>query len=498
MSPSVETFNEVKYKAMMDGLECSEINLCDVKKKFLRIDAEYYQKDNLILENIIEAVQGKTISSHNGKTDCSAFYPSITEYYSGNKSNIPFLRVNEIVDGLVAISEKTVFLPERILKENSKTIALTYPGDIIIAKGGNTLAKVGLVTDEYSVYATCRDVIILRTDEITDLNKFYLWAYLHSSFGQKMMWRSASQTGQPHLTLNAINDIRIPECSNALQETIEELYKRSVYIKRTSQENYEKAANILKTELGMLQIPNDAVSIKKFSETFKTTGRLDAEYYQPKYDILLDVLQKFSTKKLGGHDGIVDIKKSIEPGSDAYKDNGIPFVRVSDISKYEIKHPEVYLSQNVVKNIDTLFPSKDTILFSKDGSVGIAYRLERDENIITSSALLHLTIKNESEILPDYLTLVLNSDIVQMQAERDSNGAIIQHWKPSEIENVVVPVLEMEQQKKIVELVQKSFALRKQSKQLLEDAKCAVEMAIEQGENIALKWLESKMMPEEV
>lgn len=95
--------------------------------------------------------------------------------------------------------------------------------------------------------------------------------------------------------------------------------------------------------------------------------------------------------------------------------------------------------------------------------------------------------------MPDYLTLVLNSNIVQMQAERDSNGAIIQHWKPSEIENVVVPVLEMEQQKKIVELVQKSFALRKQSKQLLEDAKSAVEMAIEQGEKTALTWLNQRM-----
>ena len=137
-------------------------------------------------------------------------------------------------------------------------------------------------------------------------------------------------------------------------------------------------------------------------------------------------------------------------------------------------------------------------MWQKDGSVGIAYKLAENKKIITSGALLHLTVKDKRTVLPDYLTLVLNSNIVQMQAERDSNGAIIQHWKPSEIENVVVPVLEMEQQKKIVELVQKSFALRKQSKQLLEDAKCAVEMAIEQGEDIALKWLESKMMPEEV
>ena len=128
----------------MDGLECSEITLPYVKDKLLRLDAEYYQKDNLILERVLACMEGKTVSDHNGKTDCSAFYPSITGCYSFDRNNIPFLRVNEIVDGLVVISDKTVFLPEEVLKTNSKTIALAYPGDIIIAKGGNTLAKVGL------------------------------------------------------------------------------------------------------------------------------------------------------------------------------------------------------------------------------------------------------------------------------------------------------------------------------------------------------------------
>ncbi len=282
----------------MDGLECSEINLHYVKDKLLRVDAEYYQKDNLILESVLESMAGKTISTYNGKTDCSAFYPSITRYYSDDRNNIPFLRVNEIVDGLVVISDKTVFLPEEVLKANSKTIALAYPGDIIIAKGGNTLAKVGLVTDEFSVYATCRDVIILRTGEMTDLNKFYLWAYLHGSFGQKLMWRSASQTGQPHLTLNSIGDIHIPEYSIVLQEAIEELYNRSVYLKQVSQQNYDKAADMFEAAVGITQIPDAAVSIKKFSDSFAKTGRLDAEYYQSKYDDYLSALQRFETTKL--------------------------------------------------------------------------------------------------------------------------------------------------------------------------------------------------------
>lgn len=477
----------------MDGLECSEINLRYVKDKILRIDAEYYQKDNLIWENVLASMEGKTISDHNGKTDCSAFYPSITGYYSSDRNNIPFLRVNEIVDGLVVISDKTVFLPEEVLKNNSKTIALAYPGDIIIAKGGNTLAKVGLVTDEFNVYATCRDVIILRTDDITDLNKFYLWAYLHSSFGQKLMWRSASQTGQPHLTLSSIDGIYIPEYSMVLQKAIEDLYNRSVNIKQVSQQNYDSAVDMLETTLSISHFPTAAVSIKNFSDSFMKTGRLDSEYYQPKFDALFDALKKFSSKRLGGNNGIVSIKKSIEPGSDAYKDEGIPFIRVRDVSKHEITSPEIYLSHDVVENVKALFPKKDTILFSKDGSVGIAYKLEHDEDIITSGALLHLTVKNTSEVLPDYLTLVLNSPVVQMQAERDSNGAIIQHWKPSEIENVIIPVLDMDKQRELAEMVQKSFALRRQSKQLLEYAKQAVEIAIEQGEDASLAWLKDKV-----
>lgn len=473
----------------MDGLECSEISLHYAKGKLLRVDAEYYQKSNLILENILEAMVGKTISAHNGKTDCSAFYPSITGYYSNNRNNIPFLRVNEIADGLIVLSDKTVFLPEEVLKANSKTIALAYPGDIIIAKGGNTLAKVGLVTDEYNVYATCRDVIILRTSEMSDLNKFYLWAYLHGSFGQKLMWRSASQTGQPHLTLNSIDSIHVPEHSPSLQNAIEDLYNRSVHIKQVSQQNYDQAVEMLEKLLGISQIPDEAVSIKNFSDSFIKTGRLDAEYYQPKFDVLFDTLKKFSTQRLGGNCGIVNIKKSIEPGSEAYQDEGIPFVRVSDVSKYEITPPEIHLSHDVVDNVESLYPKKDTILFSKDGSVGIAYKLEHDENIITSGALLHLTVKDTSKILPEYLTLVLNSPVVQMQAERDANGAIIQHWKPSEIENVLIPILDMDHQIDIAEKVNKCFALRRQSKQLLEYAKQVVELAIEQNEDVALAWL---------
>lgn len=62
-----------------------------------------------------------------------------------------------------------------------------------------------------------------------------------------------------------------------------------------------------------------------------------------------------------------------------------------------------------------------------------------------------------------------------------------------DIAKIPIPVLDSKLQKDIATKVQESFNLRRQSKQLLEYAKQAVEMAIEQGEDIAMVWLESKV-----
>ena len=76
-----------------------------------------------------------------------------------------------------------------------------------------------------------------------------------------------------------------------------------------------------------------------------------------------------------------------------------------------------------------------------------------------------------------------------MQAERDAGGSIILHWRISEIENVVVPLIDFEKQKEIAKLVEESFALKKQSEKLLEVAKRAVEIAIEESEEKAIKFI---------
>lgn len=102
---------------------------------------------------------------------------------------------------------------------------------------------------------------------------------------------------------------------------------------------------------------------------------------------------------------------------------------------------------------------------------------------------MHFNVINKDEILPDYITLVLNSDIVQLQAERDSSGAIIQHWKPSDIANIIIPILPYDIQLEISQKVQESFALRRKSEKLIKTAVKAVEIAIEKDESTAIDYI---------
>lgn len=266
----------------MDGeirVQYSIVQTTELDEIVFRLDPEFYHPEHLSLQAKLKQFDSISIRDAGGGLDCSAFYPSIVPYYNFEKEGVPFLRVNEIQNGLLNISLSTAFLPQEILDENPATIACCLPGDLIIAKGGNSLAKVALLTEEYQHYSVCRDVIVLRTNELTNINRFYLWIFLHSSIGRKILLRTASQTGQPHLTLEAISQITIPLFSDKYQGHFEWLYNESQRLKFVSEREYYNAKLLLLSELGLTnwQQNHQLTFIKNLSDT-EEVGRIDVEY----------------------------------------------------------------------------------------------------------------------------------------------------------------------------------------------------------------------------
>lgn len=459
----------------MEGLEIKEKKLYEVlSNKDFRIDSSFYTKEPKKNPDLIYAKIGEhLISSQYG----------ISIEMNTDSVGYPIYRMNEIHDMLCDLD---VDKCADITQAEYDRFALK-DRDVLFNRTNSFewVGRTGIYYQNDDIQRTFASYLV-RLNPKDSILPEYLCAYLNCKYGEWDVKRRARQSiNQTNVNPEEVKEIEIPILDIDLQQKIRCCFTQANSLRILSQKTYSEAELILHNELGInsIAVTDVNVSQKRFSD-FINSGRLDAEYYQPKYDDLFSRLSKFETKRLGD---IVQIRKSIEPGSEAYQNQGIPFIRVSNLSKFGFSDTEIHLSPDEYG--DVIRPKQNTILLSKDGSVGIAYKVEQDMDVITSGAILHLTF-TDNEFMPDYLTLVLNSVIVGMQAERDAGGSIIQHWKPSEIENVIIPKLSQEIQQEITNKVKESFALRRESKRLLDLAKTAVETAIEQGKNAALRLLD--------
>jgi len=467
---------------LLEGLEVSEVMLSELSKiddnENFRIDSEFFKKEFIIDENSVKSIKWNYLGNLSKSIINFGAY-SLCNHIQFLDEGVPYLNVGDIKENVIEWEnakkinkDLSIGVLHKSLAKN-RQVVLTIAGTI-----GNAAVAYNL-----PMYTNSNQAIANITTK-DELNPFYLSVYLNSHYGKSQTKKLTISSVQPNLLLTQVKRIKIPIPSATFQQTVEEKVKKSHSKREHSQSLYRQAEELLLETVGLKDVilNTKGTNIKSFKDSFLATGRLDAEYYQPKYEKIISKVKKRPHEILGN---LVTIKKSIEPGSDVYVDEGLPFIRVSDYNKFGISTPEKCLSDYFCKEnaalLKSLYPKKETILFSKDGSVGTAYMLRENMQAVTSGAILHLTVKNKTEILPEYLTLALNSEVVKRQAERDAGGSIILHWRINEIENVVVPIVDYKTQQQIASLVEESFSLRRESERLLEEAKEMVEQEIEKG-----------------
>ncbi len=456
-------------------LEISILNLSDIYKLDVteRIDSEYFQKKYLEMD---EGKYSKVLHYYNDiKVKGGKRLPQGHDFVT--EQGTPYIRAQEIRNSFVESSnapliEKSTF--ERLSRYKIEN------NDVLVTIVGNSIGDIGYAKNLPKDSVLTENAVAIRSKTIP---QEVIFVYLMGKYGANYIKRNTVGTAQPKLSIERIKQFKYPKLSSLLCQKIVSLVNESFTFHKKYFSLYRKS------ELKILKLVdfdsiNDAIkasqiSVRRFTD-IENNIRIDAEYYQPKYDYLIDLIKNRNFDSL---ENIVDFQKSVEPGSDYYEEEGIPFIRVADIDKFGIKKPKVYLSPEYFSQV--ISPSKNTILFSKDGTCGIAYKFEDTEKVITSSALLHLTKKNDISIDLDYLTLVLNSPIVQMQAERDAGGSIIKHWSVSQIKQVLIPMLDKNSQHSLGNMVRESFMLREKSRELIKIAQLAVEIAIEEGEEKA-------------
>ncbi|AKB19530.1 restriction endonuclease subunit S [Methanosarcina sp. WWM596] len=477
----------------------------EIEKQYMRLDPEFYHPSHLHLEKLLTkreySLLGDLCNLFDGPFGSTLLADSYSSY------GVPALRMQNITyRGLLNISN-VEYISDDDADNLKKHIA--YPGEVVVTKIG-FLGYSTVLPKDFERYFFRREITRIKIKNKKALNPYYLATFFNTKYGRQQALRFSSGTTRDRILLINQRQMIIPLFSSEFQTQIQDICKSAYSKIGSSKQKYIDAQNLLLEELNLSDWkPEHRLSFVKNYSDIQQTDRLDAEYFQPKYDEIVTAIKNYSSgwDTLGN---LVFVKKCIEVGSDEYSNEGIPFIRVSNLSPFEITE-EKYISEKLYSELapdeqtgisfiksKCNQPKKGEILFSKDATPGLAYFLsEEPQRMIPSSGILRLKQKNR-RVNPDYLALVLNSIIVKEQINRDVGGSVIIHWRPDQVKEALIPILDDGKQNIIQKEVAESFNLRKESIYLLECAKKAVELAIKEDENSATIWLKNERSATEV
>lgn len=462
-----------------------EVSVIDTKQLLIdnpntRIDSDYFRNSYMKADSVIKKKNWSYLGDVCQSIINFGAY-SLTNQIEFLDEGVPYINVGDIkennilIDDAKRIDEK---LSINVLKKSlaiEGQVLLTIAGTI-----GNASVVYGLPKNSNSNQAIAN--ITLNKE----ISPFYLSTYLNCKYGKAQTGRLTISSVQPNLLLTQVKLIKVALPLKSFQDVVEKAYKSYTLLINKSAKIYKEAEQSLLQQINLegYKGSKENISVRNFKDCL-VEDRFDAEYWQPKYDELDKRVSSIPQKELGG---IVSVKKGVEPGSEAYSEEGKLFIRVSDFSIYGIDEGEKRISEELYKKLKEEYkPHKGEVLFTKDGTIGISFALHEDIDVIVSGAFLRL--KPKVKINNDYLALVLNSFYCKTQIERMSGGAIIAHLKPDSAMKIKIPMLSDKKQEELAGKVSDALRLRKEAKTLLEKAKRAVEIFVEQDEKEALKYL---------
>lgn len=220
----------------------------------------------------------------------------------------------------------------------------------------------------------------------------------------------------------------------------------------------------------------DAYNIKTLKESFLETGRFDSEYYLPKYEDYVHLVQSYPDgySLIGDICEIKDTNYTPEDGV-KYK-----YIELANIGKSgEVIGYDEQLGENLPTRARRVVHSGDVIVSSVEGSLDSCALITSEyDNALCSTGFYVL---QSSALNPETLLTLFKSQLIQNLMKKGCSGTILTAISKSELEKIPMPVVRQEIQDEIAKHIRKSFELRAEAVQLLENAKLTIESAIENG-----------------
>ncbi len=465
---------------MLEGLEISEVRFSEIpfENSVFRFDAEYFKKNYLMEDK--QRTKFKTIY--------------LGEDYFITDGQHGYHEVDNIseIHHLTAKNFKKWFADnigaDRLAKwvdDNNKRSSLKV-NDIVLTTRGS-VGYCAIVKEEVLPANIDQDVARIAFTKDDRIMPQFLVTYINTKFGQD--WTTRNQTGmvQQGLALWRVRELPIPKLTIQFQKKIEYIIEQAHEVIIESNKCFYEAEAFLLETIGFVNfIPSsDPVNIKNFKESFWAAGRLDAEYYQMKYENYLSLIYSYN----GGFEILKNACNQKDDNFNPEETKEYSYIELSDIGKSgEIKGCTTAQGKDMPTRARRKVNSNDVVVSSIEGSLDSCALVTTEfDNALCSTGFY---VINSDKINSETLLVLFKSGPMQNILKQNCSGTILTAINKTEFQNIPVPLIDKSVQEIIKQKITESFRLKIQSELLLETAKRAVEIAIEEDENEAIKYIE--------
>ena len=376
----------------------------------------------------------KCIFKLNDICDISGGYAFKSTIFKDN--GIPIIRIGDISDNKINISETTVYINENIEKYKNFIIS---KGDILIALSGATTGKFGIYNYDEPSLLNQRVAKLFPKKDV--LNK-YLYHYMNKL--QDTIYNKALGCAQPNISPKEIGEL--------------EIYLPNINEQKAIVEVLDKAQELIDKRKKQIEALDELVK-SKFIEMFGDP-----------------VSDSKGWKKVICKDISLKIGSGATPsgGNSSYKEEGISLIRSMNVHNNKFVYKDLaFIDDEQAKKLKNVIIEENDILLNITGA-SVARCCIVPSEIIPARVNQHVSIVRTKQdiIIPVFLCYQFTNDTYQRMLWNiaTSGGATREAITKQQVENLEVIVPPIELQNKFADFVKQvdklKFEMEKSLKEL--------------------------------
>lgn len=456
----------------MEGLEAAIVNLSELPAD-LRFDAQFFQKAYLAEDQALHRLEVRSIGSSAFVTDGPHGYHEVDDHAP------TAMLTAKCAASWFADRSPAETVADRVVQANSRS--LLEVDDVVLSTRG-TVGNCAIVTEETIPAIIDQDVARISLSNASGLVPQFVVTYLNSRFGQDHIKRHSSGMVQQGMSLAKVRDIPIPLLGSKLQSRVKSTVDQALAQRRLSRSRSTEAEQSLLKFLGLADwTPPEPLAYTARAADVFASGRIDARFFAPRIQALLDLLAV---------DGrtIADVadprREKFRPDACAAFD----YIEISDMDGAGAATSTRLASEDAPSRATWHVRAGDIITSTVRPIRRLSAQIAPEqEGFVCSSGFVVVTPRDTApEVLLTYLRLPVICELLDLFASASMYPAITD----ADIFNLPLPHIPDAVAEQVTQNVIAAKAAKSRAVGMLEAAKRAVEIVIEDGEPAAIAYLD--------